>query len=87
MHNAEGFYAYKAILAPKNGTIASIKIPEKYGKYVWEKYLLKRPGDEITRFASEPVGFLFMMFASREEMKRVLIDEYENSVVVMQERN
>ena len=54
--------------------------------YVWEQYLLKKPGDGISRFASEPVGFLFMMFANREEMKRVLIDEYENSAVEMKTR-
>lgn len=84
MHNAEGFYAYKTLLAPRNGRIASIAVPKRYEKYVWEKYLVRKPGDEITACASEPVGFLFMMFATREEMKRVLIEEYDDSAVVMQ---
>lgn len=78
---AEGFFAYKAILAPENGEILSVKIPEKYDRYLIGKCILHEPGYRITHFASEPVGFLFMRFSSQAEMHRVLIDEYENDEV------
>lgn len=79
----EGFYAYKTILANKNGTIRSINIPSEYKPYVTESFFIKKSGDVITHFASEPVGFLFMQFASQECMKKILIEEYRNDLVDM----
>ncbi len=77
----EGFYAYKTLLGKRNGKINSINIPEKYQKYIIYSFLLKKEGSLITRYQSEPVGFLFFMFASQEEMKRILIDEYDDTIV------
>ena len=81
----EGFYAYKAILAQCNGTIGGICLPERYSKYLIGKCILKRQGDEICDYKSQPVGLLFFMFSSMEEMHRVLIKEYGGAMVVMKE--
>lgn len=80
----EGFYAYKSIIADRNGTISDINIPEKYDRYLFDKYLLRSKGDMITNHKSEPIGLLFFMFSSMEEMKRVLIDEYRCDLVAME---
>lgn len=77
----EGFYAYKTILAEENGCIASITIPEEYKKYIIDQCILKGSGDMVQNYKSEPVGFLFFLFSSQEEMKNVLIENYANSIV------
>lgn len=79
--NAEGFFAYKAMLAKENGVITSINIPKQYNKYLIGDCIIRKPGDNITNFASEPIGFLFMRFSSQAEMHKVLIDEYCNNIV------
>lgn len=78
---AEGFFAYKAVLAKENGKILSIDIPKQYRKYLIGKCILHKPGYIITHFDSEPVGLLFMQFSSQAEMHKVLIDEYCNNIV------
>ncbi len=79
----EGYYAYKAILAPTEGIISEISIPREYEKYVFDQFMLMKPGEKVDHHLSQPVGFLFMMFSSRDEMIRVLIDEYRSDLVVM----
>lgn len=80
----EGFYAYKTILAEKNGIIASIEIPLDYEKYLLRSIFLKRVGEKIENYQSTPIGFLFFMFSSQEEMKRVLIENYSNLLVTVE---
>lgn len=79
----DGFYAYKTLLACKNGMIQSIAIPSKYEKNLMTAMILKQEGDKITHFDSEPVGFLFFSFSKLEDMKRILIEEYDNSAVII----
>ena len=79
----EGFYAYKTLLGNKNGIIRSIDVPHNYEKYMIGSFYLKKAGDSIKRYQSEPVGFLFFMFSSYEEMKKVLIEEYCDSMVTV----
>ena len=81
----EGFYAYKTVLAHRNGRIQSICIPEKYRKFIIGQSLLKEPGECVENYKSQPVGFLFFMFSSMEQMHRILIEEYGNSMVMMEE--
>ncbi len=80
----EGFFAYKTILAQKEGIIKSINVPHKYDKYLWDSYYLMKPGDEITKHLNQPIGFLFLMFSSMEEMLKVLVEEYLNDMVEME---
>lgn len=84
---SEGFYAYKTILASNNGIIKSVNVPQKYERYIWDTYMVMKPGEIITNYLKEPVGFLFMMFSSAEEMKKVLIEDYETGFVKVEEEN
>lgn len=81
----EGFYAYKTILAQKNGQIQNICIPERYGKFKIGQCLLKEPGNFVKDYKSQPIGFLFFMFSSMEQMYQILIEEYDNSMVTIKE--
>ncbi len=82
-HPSDGYFAYKTILATANGVIDSINILSKYDKYLVDSFLLKKSGDRVERFESEPIGFLFFRFSSMEEMHKILISEYENNMVNM----
>jgi biotin carboxylase len=79
--NQEGCYAYKAIMADKNGIINNISIPDNYKKYIYDEFMLMDKGDIVTDYRREPIGFLFMMFSNPNEMRRVLIDEYRCDLV------
>ena len=79
----EGFFAYKAILANRNGIIKDIKTPDCYKKNLIGKYLIKEKGDVINKCESTPIGFLFFMFASQEEMKKMLVEKYLDNMVEM----
>lgn len=77
----EGFFAYKTILASDNGIIDRVEIPTEYDKYIFNEFMLLQPGDEVSNHLSQPIGFLFMMFSSEEEMTEVLISMYRNDFV------
>jgi hypothetical protein len=79
--NQEGCYAYKAIMADKNGIINNISIPDNYKKYIYDQFMLMDKGDIVNDYRREPIGFLFMMFSNPEEMNRVLIGEYRCDLV------
>ena len=82
--NQEGFFSYKTILANRNGRIKNIDLREQFSKNLFYEFWLKSPRDEITRFNSEQVGFLFSMFRSRDEMHRAMIENYRNDFVEME---
>lgn len=79
----EGYFAYKTILAPDNGIIERIEIPEKYNKFLLKYIILCEEGHEVTHYQTEPIGFLFFAFSSQNEMKHVLIEDYVNDIVKM----
>lgn len=79
----QGYYAYKTILSNSNGEISNITIPQEYRKYVFNVFMLMKIGDTVTNYMSQPIGFLFMMFSSLEEMHNVLIKNYRNDLVTM----
>jgi hypothetical protein len=79
----EGFYAYKTILANCNGEIEDIDISSKYTPYLKDQFMLMKPGDIITNYKNEPIGFLFLKFQSNWEMKNFLVEQYDNSIVKM----
>ena len=45
--------------------------------------ILKKEGDLVTHYESEPIGFFFFNFSSPEEMKQILVEEYDNSAVTV----
>ncbi len=83
----EGYYAYKAIMASENGRIKEIHIPHQYDKYIFQYFFLHQEGDRIEAYQKEPIGFLFMMFSCEEEMLDVLVENYRNDLVVMEQES
>lgn len=77
----EGFFAYKAILSRNNGKIYSINLPPIYNKYLIHQCMIKKKGDYISKYQTEPIGFLFFLFASENEMREILINQYDDSIV------
>lgn len=77
----EGFFAYKTLLANKNGIIKEINIPAVYEKYLDSSFMLHDTGYNVTNYKSSPIGFLFFTFPSSEVMKDVLIDNYINDII------
>ena len=77
----EGYYAYKALHASRNGILKDVDIPKKYEKYLLDSCILKEPGYIITRHKSDPIGLLFFQFSSAEEMRHLLVEEYDNTLV------
>lgn len=80
---ADGYFAYKAILAPQNGIIENVFIPQRYERYVIGSCIFKKAGDVIDNCGSQPIGLIFMRFSSEEEMHNFLIDNYCNDLVSM----
>lgn len=83
-NSQEGYFAYKTILATNNGVICSIDIPDEYGKFLDDVYMLKKEGDVITNYKSEPIGFLFFTFPSQRMMVDILVNNYCNNIVKIQ---
>lgn len=79
----EGYFAYKAIMAPAKGIIESVEIPKEYRKYIFADHWLLRQGDTIQDHLKQPIGFLFMMFQNRKEMEKLLLEGYRNDLVKM----
>lgn len=72
----EGYYAYKAILADHNGTIQNVVIHDDLKKHVFYEYRIWSEGYTVTSHLSQPLGFIFMIFDSYDEMDDVLIKGY-----------
>lgn len=81
----EGFFAYKAILANKNGVVEKVSIPPEYEKYLDSIYMLHQNGCKITNNLSQPMGFCFFTFPTYEKMKEVLIENYNDNLVSIKE--
>lgn len=81
----EGFYAYRAVMAGKNGHIKNVTMDSAVQKYIFDQCMLWEKGQEIKNYQSEPLGFYFMKFESMEEMHHVMLGEYDKIVVEMEE--
>lgn len=82
--NQNGFYSYRAVLANKNGIVKNIKVDNSLDQYIFDECLLYRPGQLITNYSSEPLGFYFMKFNTMEEMHRIMLDNYQKISVCME---
>lgn len=72
----EGFFAYKTILADKNGVFDKVQIPKAYEKYLCGEYILRKRGYKIEKFDETPLGFYFLQFSSAEQMQEVLVKDF-----------
>lgn len=77
----DGFYAYKSLMATKNGIIDEIVVPDSLKSYMVADFMLMSQGDAITDYMKQVVGFLFLQFSSQKEMFEVLIDRYDNNLI------
>lgn len=73
----KGFWAYRTIMANKNGEVKDLIIPEKIEKYVFDEYRIWKPGYIVKDYRNEPLSFLFLHFDTREEMNEIVLDEYD----------
>lgn len=80
-----GFYAYRALMASKNGVFAGIEMGEELRPFLTEELLLQQSGYEIERHASDPMGFLFFSFPDAETMQRRMVDGYTDIRVLTRE--
>ena len=74
-----GFFAYKTLVAAKNGFVDDVQIPQHLQKFVFDKCILWEKDAPITNYMSQPLGFLFLQFGSREQMEENLIGKYDYS--------
>ena len=82
-HQNKGFFSYKCIMAQENGIIDKITISPDLMMHRYGEWWLLHEGDRINNYLSTPISYIFTSYGSLEEMKRVLIDGYESSHVVM----
>lgn len=78
-----GYFAYRAIIAPRNGVIKEIKINKEMEPYIFQKIILEKPGSVIENYKASTIGIVFMQFNSREEMQKIMIEQYEKIQVVV----
>ncbi len=83
--DTKGFFAYRAIMAKRNGIIRDVQIDSSLNSHIFDRFMLWKKGQKINNYLSEPLGFLFMEFDSMQEMHKVMLEEYEKISVVMEE--
>ena len=79
-----GYYAYRALIPPTNGRIKSIYIDENIRPYIFEEKIFYKKGHLVENYTAETAGLIFLKFASEEEMKTVMLEQYNNMKVVME---
>ncbi|MFZ3132986.1 MAG: hypothetical protein WA125_18230, partial [Desulfosporosinus sp.] len=77
----KGFFAYRAVHGYKNGEVANVVVPEEFSQFIYDECVLWEPGYVIEDYMSEPLGFLFFKFSSREEMMEVMLNKYSSIYV------
>lgn len=79
-----GFWAYRSLIAEENGVFKEILIPDEIKKHVFRVRYLHEPGYVIENFGSDPVGFLFFTFESKDKMHEIMVEHYSDIKVVTQ---
>lgn len=72
----KGFWAYRCVMGTKNGTIKDIYLADEIKPYVFNKYDIWQPGMNIDDWTNSQLGFYFMQFSSAQEMRRVMVEDY-----------
>jgi biotin carboxylase len=79
-----GFFAYRALIPPKNGKIKDIVIEKEIEPYIFRKNIFRHIGDTVDNYVGDTVGIVFLKFTSKEEMNRVMMEQYEKIRVEIQ---
>ncbi len=80
----EGFWAYRALIAQKNGVFQKIIVHPDLEKNCYDKKVLCFDRQTSTNYPPEPMAFLFFHFCTYEEMMEKMIDRYQEIQVVVQ---
>lgn len=81
---SRGYYAYRAIVPPKNGQIADVKIDKRLEKYIFNSIMLWEKGKIIKNYKHDTLGILFLKFSNSKEMKEVMLEKSGWINVVME---
>lgn len=81
----KGFFAYRAIIPPRDGILKEIKIDASIESYIFHKIILEKPGTVIENYKASTIGIVFMQFKSREEMQKMMIEQYDKIQAVMED--
>lgn len=81
---SKGFFAYRAIIAPRDGILKEIKIDESVEKYIYDRIILQEPGAEIKNYKASTIGILFMKFSNRKEMQNIMVKQYNRIQAVVE---
>lgn len=82
---SKGYYAYRAIIPPKNGILERVVIDERIEQYIFDRIMLEESGAVISNYKASTVGILFLQFQSKEEMKKVMIEDYHKIYAVIKD--
>lgn len=80
-HTNRGFFSYKCLMSQKNGTIKEINISKDILKHKYGEQMLYGVGDSIKDYKSFPIGYIFSSYESSDEMKKVLIENYNDTYI------
>lgn len=79
-----GYYAYRAVMANRNGKVKDIVIPEDIKNQVFKLYKLRDVGDVISDYTSQPLWFLVLQFDSKKSMQDMMINRCEEIYVELE---
>lgn len=80
-HYNKGYFAYKCLMAHKDGIIKKIIVSDDIIKHRYDEWMLSSVGAKIDNYRSFPIGYIFSSYGSYEEMKKILIDNYEDTII------
>ena len=64
------YCGHHGIMARRNGTLVSYSIDNDFEKHLFNKIVMKNPGDEITNYLNERIAYLYYQYDNIDEMNR-----------------
>jgi biotin carboxylase len=83
-HFNRGYFSYKCLMAEKNGIIRKIHVSRDIISHRYGERMLGEAGEKIDDYRSFPIGYIFSSYESQDEMKKILIDHYSDSDIVVE---
>lgn len=80
----KGFWAYRALIAQKNGRFQGVHVHPEIQKYIFEEKMIHDIGYQVTNYKSDPMGFLFLRFDTYEEMMQMMIQRYDDIGIIIE---
>lgn len=80
----KGYFAYRAIIPKRDGVIKDVHIDESLEPYIFDRILLEETGTKVENHKAWTVGLVFFKFDSREQMKKIMIQDYDKIYVEME---